>query len=174
MSIANPVIKASGAVGPSQACYPSKNLVPSQAGPGPTQVHVRPSAVPKPSNPSNPPKPSELKVKGSPAGPYDTAHNRVEDASHHRLYVEEARGVHGDYVGVSVHARYPSSRFLEPPRVDVTRLPGTSPSATSPAGRPHDSEPHKPPHHPSVPGYDMVSIKRCLKLDMLFLYLFCM
>ncbi|XP_068223812.1 protein split ends-like isoform X2 [Palaemon carinicauda] len=158
MTIMNPVIKATGAPGPPPTCYPPKTLVPSQAVPGPTQVHVRPTVVPKPNNPSIPPKPGDLQVKGGSIGPYEAAHRvgvAVDDGPHHRIYMDEQRGVHGEFVGVNVHPRYPNSRFLEPPRVDVSRLPGSSPSATSPAGRPpHEPEPHNPPPHPSVPGYE--------------------
>lgn len=155
---------------PVSAYYPQK---PIQANPGVTLSPVvsRPVVVPKTSTTpvSSQPPASDLVIEGRPipappSGTYEPPHARVvptsaieETPGHPRVFVEEKRGVHGEFIGIGVHPRYPNQRFLEPPRVDVTRLSGSSPSTTSPAGRTHESEPHAPSHHPAIAGYELVS-----------------
>ncbi|KAK8723078.1 hypothetical protein OTU49_011829 [Cherax quadricarinatus] len=101
-------------------------------------------------------------IPGTPAVAYETSHARVapaaaieDNAGHHRVFIDEQRAVHGEFIGMNMHPRYPNPRFLEPPRVEVARLPGSSPSTPSPAGRPLETEPHANTHHSTMPGYDM-------------------
>lgn len=158
--IGNHVRKSSISV-PAPAYYPSKTSVAT------AQTLQRSAVVPKTSTTSSQPQPAEHVIEGRniSAVAYDATHNRVvptasidEAAGHHRIYMDDQRTVHGEFRGVNIHPRYPNSRFLEPPRVDVTRLPGSSPSTPSPAGRPHEPEPsHAASHHSSMPGYDVVS-----------------
>lgn len=154
---------------PVSAYYPQKTI---QANPGVTlsPVVTRPVVVPKTSTTpvSSQPPSSDLVIEGRPippatAGTYEPPHARVvptsaieETPGHPRVFLEEKRpAVHGEFIGI--HPCYPNQRFLEPPRVDVTRLSGSSPSTPSPAGRTHESEPHAPPHHSAIAGYEMVS-----------------
>lgn len=158
--IGNHVRKSSISV-PAPAYYPPKTPVAT------AQTLQRSAVVPKTSTTSSQPQPTEHVIEGRNIGAvaYDATHSRVvptasidEAAGHHRIYMDDQRTVHGEFRGVNIHPRYPNSRFLEPPRVDVTRLPGSSPSTPSPAGRPHEPEPsHATSHHSSMPGYDVVS-----------------
>ncbi|KAK8723077.1 hypothetical protein OTU49_011829 [Cherax quadricarinatus] len=106
-------------------------------------------------------------IPGTPAVAYETSHARVapaaaieDNAGHHRVFIDEQRAVHGEFIGMNMHPRYPNPRFLEPPRVEVARLPGSSPSTPSPAGRPLETEPHANTHHSTMPGYDMGEMMR--------------
>lgn len=161
--IGNHVRKSSISV-PAPAYYPPKTPVAT------AQTLQRSAVVPKTSTTSSQPQPTEHVIEGRNIGAvaYDATHSRVvptatidEAAGHHRIYMDDQRTVHGEFRGVNIHPRYPNSRFLEPPRVDVTRLPGSSPSTPSPAGRPHEPEPsHATSHHSSMPGYDVGEMMR--------------
>ena len=140
-------------------------------------VVSRPTVVPKTTTASvtSQPPSSDLVIEGrshpsTPAGTYEHPHSRVVSTSaiedtpgHTRVFLEDKR--HGEYIGIGVHPRYQNQRFLEPPRVDVTRLSGSSPSTPSPVGRTHESEPHGPSHHPTMAGYEVVRIQ-CAVLSM--------
>lgn len=155
---------------PTSAYYPQKSIQAS-AGVTLSPVVSRPVVVPKTSTTpvSSQPPSSDLVIEGrpipaAPSGTYEPAHPRVistsaieETSGHPRVFLEEKRPVHGEFIGIGAHPRYANQRFLEPPRVDVTRLSGSSPSTPSPAGRTHESEPHVPPHHPAIAGFEMVS-----------------
>lgn len=157
---------------PASAYYPQKSI---QTNPGMTLSPVvsRPAVVPKTTTTtvSSQPLSSELVIEGrshppAPAGTYEPPHARVVPTSaiedtpgHPRVFLEEKRSVHREYMGMGVHPRYANQSFLEPPRVDVTRLSGSSPSTPSPAGRTHESEPHAPSHHPAIAGYEMVRLQ---------------
>lgn len=165
ISIANHVRKTSVAV-PAPVYYPAKTI-PSAPPSAPVQTLSRPTVVPKTSTTSSQPQPAEHVIEGrNISATYEATHSRVvppasidESAGHHRVYIDDQRAVHGEFRAVNMHPRYPNPRFLEPPRVDVTRLTGSSPSTPSPAGRPLETEPpHALPHQSSMPpGYDVVS-----------------
>lgn len=156
---------------PVSSYYPQKSL-PTNPGVTLSPVVTRSAVVPKTSTTSvssQPPPSSELVIEGrshpsAPAGTYEPPHPRVVPTSaiedtpgpHPRVFLEEKR--HREFMGIGVHPRYPNPPFLEPPRVDVTRLSGSSPSTPSPAGRTHESEPHAPSHHPAIAGYEMVRL----------------
>lgn len=168
--LGNHVRKASVGT-PVSAYYPQK---PIQTNTGVTLSPVvsRPAVVPKTTTTTvtSQPLSSELVIEGrphppAPAGTYEPPHARgvptsaIEDTpGHPRVFLEEKRPVHREYIGMGVHPRYANQPFLEPPRVDVTRLPGSSPSTTSPAGRTHESESHAPSHHPAMAGYEIHAV----------------
>lgn len=142
--------------------------IPTVAVPASTYPAVsRTGVVTKTSTTTSQPQPAELLMEGRvvagvPTSNYEPTHVRVAPAVEdtgvpHRVYIDEQRPVHGEFMGMNMPPRYPN-RFLEPPRVDV-RLSGSSPSTPSPAGgRPQDSETHPPTHHSALPtGYDVVS-----------------
>lgn len=168
MSLGNHVRKSTVAA-PASTFYTSKSLTSTPAVMSLNPAVSRAAVVTKTSTPSSQPQPADLVLEGRvvtgvPTSNYDPTHVRVapisaieDTAGHHRVFLEEQRPVHGEFIGMNIHPRY-TNRFLEPPRVDV-RLSGSSPSTPSPAGgRPQDSEPHAPTHHSALPaGYDVVS-----------------
>lgn len=161
----------------SPAYYPPKTL-PSTPGVNLNPPVSRPVVVPS----GNQAQSSDIvmegrPIPGTPASSYETTHTRVANAAtvedntgHHRVFVEDQRATHGEFIGMNMHPRYPNPRFLEPPRVDVARLPGSSPSTPSPAGRTLEQEAHAPTHHSSIPGYDMGEMMRAVPPPYLHVY----